>query len=84
MENQKLLEENLKLKEIGVTDSKKLSRKNILDLYCEIEKLNIKQESIVLTPFSYNKLYQDNLPNNKCKYLFKYMEINTYNYNIKN
>lgn len=50
-------EENLKLKEIGVTDSKKLSRKNILDLYCEIEKLNIKQESIVLTPFSYNKLY---------------------------
>ena len=50
-------EENLKLKEIGVKDSKKLSRKNILDLYCEIEKLNIKQESIVLTPFSYNKLY---------------------------
>ena len=50
-------EENLKLKEIGVTDSKKLSRQQILDLYREIEKLNIKQESIVLTPFSYNKLY---------------------------
>ena len=50
-------EENLKLKEIGVTDSKKLSRKQILDLYREIEKLKINHETIVLTPFSYNKLY---------------------------
>lgn len=50
-------EENLKLKEIGVTDSKKLSRKQIGNLYRKIEKLNINHETIVLTPFSYNKLY---------------------------
>ncbi len=50
-------EENLKLKETGVTDSKKLSRKQILDLYHKIEKLNIRHETIVLTPFTYNKLY---------------------------
>lgn len=51
-------EENLKLKEIGVTDSKKLSKKQILNLYKKIEKLNINHETIVLTPFSYNKLYE--------------------------
>lgn len=50
-------EENLKLKETGVTDSKKLSRKQILELYHKIEKLNIRHETIVLTPFTYNKLY---------------------------
>ena len=50
-------EENLKLKEVGVTDSKKLSRQQILDMYHKIEKLDIKQETIVLTPFSYNKIY---------------------------
>jgi ribonuclease HIII len=50
-------EENLKLKEIGVTDSKKLSGKQIGNLYRKIEKLNINHETIVLTPFSYNKLY---------------------------
>ena len=50
-------EENLKLKEIGVTDSKKLSRKQIMELHKKIEKLNITYETIVLTPFSYNKLY---------------------------
>lgn len=49
--------ENLKLKEVGVTDSKKLSRKQILDIYHKIEKLDIKHETIVLTPFSYNKIY---------------------------
>ncbi len=50
-------EENLKLRRIGVTDSKKLSRKQIMELYKKIEKLNISHETIVLTPFSYNKLY---------------------------
>lgn len=50
-------DENLKLKEIGVADSKKLSRKQIMDLYPKIEKLNIKHETIVLTPFSYNRMY---------------------------
>lgn len=50
-------DENLKLKRIGVTDSKKLSRKQILELYEKIEKIGITYECIVLKPFSYNKLY---------------------------
>lgn len=47
----------LKLKSIGVKDSKKLSTKEIFSLYEKIEKLNITYEVIVLKPFSYNKLY---------------------------
>ena len=47
----------LKLKSIGVKDSKKLSTKEIFSLYKKIEKLNITYEVIVLKPFSYNKLY---------------------------
>lgn len=51
-------DENMKLEKIGVTDSKKLSRKQIRALYEKIEKLHIKHETIVLKPYSYNKLYQ--------------------------
>lgn len=50
-------DENIKLREIGVQDSKRLSRKQILQLYEKIEKLGIKHETLVLKPFSYNKLY---------------------------
>lgn len=50
-------EENLKLKKAGVTDSKKLSRKQIPDLYRRIEEMDIMHETIVLVPFAYNKLY---------------------------
>ncbi|MBR0471263.1 MAG: ribonuclease HIII [Methanosphaera sp.] len=50
-------DENIKLKKIGVTDSKKLSRKQIINQYKKIEKLGIKHETLILTPFSYNKLY---------------------------
>lgn len=49
--------ENLELKRLGVTDSKKLSRNKIINLYKKIEKLNINHETIVLKPFSYNQLY---------------------------
>lgn len=49
--------ENLELKQIGVTDSKKLSKKQIKYLYKKIEELNIKYECIILKPFSYNQLY---------------------------
>ncbi|WP_323735579.1 ribonuclease HIII [Methanosphaera sp. ISO3-F5] len=50
-------DENIKLKRIGVTDSKKLSRKQIINQYKKIEKLGINHETLILTPFSYNKLY---------------------------
>lgn len=50
--------ENIKLREIGVTDSKKLNRKQILKLYEKIEELGISHETLVLKPFSYNKLYK--------------------------
>lgn len=50
-------EENLALRDIGVTDSKKLSRKQILKLYEKIEKLDIREQTIILRPFSYNRLY---------------------------
>lgn len=50
-------DENIKLKEIGVKDSKKLDKKQIKKLYEKIEQLNIKHEVIILRPFSYNKLY---------------------------
>ncbi|WP_069592835.1 ribonuclease HIII [Methanosphaera sp. WGK6] len=50
-------DENLELKQIGVKDSKKLSRNEIKRLYSEIKNLNIIHETIVLKPFSYNKLY---------------------------
>ena len=50
-------DENIKLKEIGVKDSKKLNKKQITQLYHKIEELGISQESIGLKPFSYNKLY---------------------------
>lgn len=49
--------ENLKLKRLGVTDSKKLSRNQIQELYKKIEKTGIKHETIILKPFSYNHLY---------------------------
>ena len=45
--------ENIKLREIGVTDSKKLNRKQILKLYEKIEELGISHETLVLKPFSY-------------------------------
>lgn len=51
-------EDNLKLKRIGVTDSKKLSTKQIYKLYPKIEKLGINSRTIILKPFSYNRLYQ--------------------------
>ncbi|WP_455644750.1 ribonuclease HIII [Methanosphaera sp.] len=50
-------DENLELKRIGVKDSKKLSASEIRKLYTKIKKLNILNETIVLKPFSYNKLY---------------------------
>lgn len=50
-------DENIKLREIGVKDSKKLNKKQITQLYHKIEELEIRHESIVLKPFSYNKLY---------------------------
>lgn len=50
-------EDNMKLKHIGVKDSKKLTTRQIMSLYKKIEKLDILQETIVLRPFSYNKLY---------------------------
>lgn len=50
-------DENLKLRDLGVTDSKKLTRQQIMKLYPKIEKLGIKHETIILKPFSYNKLY---------------------------
>lgn len=50
-------DENIKLREVGVKDSKKLSKKQITQLYHKIMELNIRHESIVLNPYSYNKLY---------------------------
>jgi len=50
-------DENIKLREMGVKDSKKLDKKQITQLYHKIEELGIRHESIVLKPFSYNKLY---------------------------
>lgn len=50
--------ENIKLKEIGVKDSKKLNKKQIREVYKKITEMNIKHETIVLRPFSYNKLYK--------------------------
>lgn len=50
-------DENIKLREIGVKDSKKLNKKQIKQLYHKIEELQIRHESIVLKPFSYNKIY---------------------------
>lgn len=50
-------EDNMKLKHIGVKDSKKLTTRQIMSLYKKIEKLNILHETIILRPFSYNKLY---------------------------
>ena len=49
--------ENSKLKEIGVKDSKKITREEIPKIYKKIEKLKIKHESIILKPYEYNKLY---------------------------
>lgn len=51
-------DDKLKLKRIGVTDSKKLSTKQIYKLYPKIEKLGINSRTIILKPFSYNRLYQ--------------------------
>ena len=50
-------EENLELKRLGVKDSKKLSKNQINNLYKKIEKIGITHETIILKPFSYNKLY---------------------------
>ena len=50
-------DENLKLKDIGVTDSKRLSRKQITSIYKKIERIGIRHETMILKPFSYNKLY---------------------------
>jgi len=49
--------QNNQLKEIGVTDSKKLSKTEINTIYNKIEELDILEETIVLRPFSYNQLY---------------------------
>ena len=57
--------ENIKLREIGVKDSKKLDKKQIRQLYEKIEKMNIKHEVIILRPFSYNKLYDKFKKENK-------------------
>ena len=58
-------DENLKLEQIGVRDSKKLSRKQILSLYEKIDEMGIKHETLVLKPFSYNKLYEKFKSENK-------------------
>lgn len=58
-------EDILNLKKIGVKDSKKLTTKQIIQLYKKIEKLNIDYEVIVLRPFSYNKLYNKFRSENK-------------------
>ncbi|MBO7719054.1 MAG: hypothetical protein J6S29_02765 [Methanosphaera sp.] len=50
--------ENIRLKEIGVNDSKKLNKKQINEVYEKIMEMNIKHEVIALRPFSYNKLYK--------------------------
>lgn len=50
-------EENMKLREIGVKDSKKLNKKQIKQLCNKIQELDIRHESIILRPYSYNKLY---------------------------
>lgn len=50
-------EDNMKLKHVGVKDSKKLTTRQIMSLYKKIEKLDILHETIILRPFSYNKLY---------------------------
>lgn len=47
----------LKLKTIGVTDSKNLNIKQIKQIYHKIEKIGIDHETIILRPFSYNNLY---------------------------
>lgn len=49
--------ENIKLKDAGVKDSKKLNKKQIREVYEKIMEMNIKHEVIALRPFSYNKLY---------------------------
>lgn len=50
-------EDNFKLREIGVKDSKKLNKNQIEKLYHKIKKLEIKEETIILNPSNYNKLY---------------------------
>ncbi len=49
--------QNKQLREIGVTDSKKLSKTQITTIYNKIQELGILEETIVLRPFSYNNLY---------------------------
>ncbi len=50
-------DENEELKKIGVMDSKKLNTKQIVRLYYKIKKLDINHQTLILRPFSYNKLY---------------------------
>jgi len=50
-------DENKKLQQIGVTDSKKLTKNDIEKLYQKIKKMQIRHQTLILRPFTYNKLY---------------------------
>ncbi len=50
--------QNRELKDIGVKDSKKLNNSQINNLYKKIKQLDIKEQTIILKPFSYNNLYK--------------------------
>lgn len=58
-------EQNIKLREIGVKDSKKLTNNDIKRLYPKIIKTGIMHQTIVLRPFQYNKLYEKFQSENK-------------------